>query len=163
MPYKGDPDKARARQREYYKLPEVKERVRQYGKEYNQRPEVKERVRLYRIEYAQRPEFKQRRNKRAKEYSYKVKYEVLGHYSKKLSNSDFPCCNCCGEHDFLIFLTIDHITNRKNVTHEKGLGGQKMYHYLRKNGYPTGYQVLCYNCNSAKSDSGICPHKRLSK
>lgn len=162
MPNK-DLEKARIHQREYYKLPEVKERIRQYGKEYNQRPEVIERISLYRKEYAARPEVIERNRERGKEYSYKVKNEVLSHYSKKLSNSDFPCCNCCGEHDFLIFLTIDHITNRKNVTHEKGLGGQKMYQYLRKIGYPTGYQVLCYNCNSAKSDSGICPHERSSK
>jgi len=162
LPYK-DLEKGRAHQREYEKRPEVIERRRQRANVYRQRPEVKERNRQYREEYIQRPGIKERRSKLAQENSYTVKNEVLSHYSKKLSNSDFPCCNCCGEHDFLIFLTIDHITNRKNVTHEKGLGGQKMYHYLRKNGYPTGYQVLCVNCNSAKSDSGICPHKRSSK
>jgi len=162
LPYK-DLEKGRAHQREYYKRPEVKERIRQYGKEYIQRPGVKQRIRQYVKEHTKLPEVKERNRERGKEYSYIVKNQVLSHYSKKLSNSDIPCCNCCGEHDFLIFLTIDHITNRKNVTHAKRLGGQKMYHYLRKNGYPLGYQVLCANCNSAKSDSGICPHKRSNK
>lgn len=111
----------------------------------------------------QRPGVKERQNKLAKEKREKRKYDVLSHYSKKLSNSDIPCCRCCGEHDFLIFLTIDHITNRKNVIHKKGLAGQAMYRHLQRNGYPPGYQVLCVNCNSAKSDSGICPHKRSSK
>ncbi len=97
---------------------------------------------------------------KAKAKRQEIKYEVLSHYSKELSNSDIPCCNCCGEHEFLIFLTIDHITGRKSATHKKGLGGQAMYRYLRKNGYPPSYQVLCVNCNAAKSDSGICPHKR---
>ena len=49
---------------------------------------------------------------------------------------------------------------RKNTTHKKGLSGFALYRYLQKNGHPPGYQVLCVNCNSAKSDSGICPHKR---
>jgi len=130
---------------------------------YTQRPEVKERRRQRAKEYIQRPGVRERLNKLSNEGRRKIKYEVLGHYSKKLSNSDIPCCNCCGEHDFLIFLTIDHITNRKNAAHKKGLGGAKMYRYLQINGYPSGYQVLCVNCNSAKSDSGICPHKRSSK
>lgn len=93
----------------------------------------------------------------------KTKYEVLAHYSKKLSNSDFPCCSCCGEHEFLVFLTIDHITDRKNITHKKGDSGAKIYHYLQRSGYPSGYQVLCCNCNSAKTDSGACPHKLSRK
>jgi len=162
MPYK-DREKGRAWQKEYSKRPEVIERRRQYIKEYSQRTEVKERNRQFYKEYIQRPGVKERLNKLSNEERKKVKYEVLYHYSKKLSNSDIPCCNCCGEHDFLIFLTIDHITDRKNTTHKKGLGGDKIYRYLRRNGYPAGYQVLCVNCNSAKSDSGICPHKRSSK
>ena len=105
-------------------------------------------------------ERKRKNAQTAKEQREKTKYELLSHYSKKLSNSDVPCCRCCGEHDFLVFLTIDHITNRKNVTHKKRLGGFPLYRYLQKNGYPSGYQVLCWNCNSAKSDSGICPHKK---
>jgi len=162
LPYK-DREKGRTHQREYEKRPEVIERRRQRENVYNQRPEVKERKRQFRKEYMQRTGVKERIYKRIKESDYKVKYDVLNHYSKKLSNSDIPCCNCCGEHDFLIFLTIDHITNRKNATHKKGLGGQSMYRFLQRNDYPTGYQVLCVNCNSAKSDSGICPHKRSSK
>ena len=162
MPYK-DLEKRRAHQREYEKRPEVIERRRQRENVFSQRPEVKERRRQRTKEYLQRPGVKERLNKLSNEERRKVKCEVLGHYSKILSNSDIPCCNCCGEHDFLIFLTIDHITNRKNATHKKGLGGDKIYRYLRRNGYPTGYQVLCVNCNSAKSDSGICPHKRSSK
>jgi len=162
LPYKNR-EIGRAHQREYSQRPEVIERRRQYENVYSQRPEIKERKRQYLEEYIQRTGVRERRSKLGKENRNKTKYEVLSHYSKKLSNSDIPCCNCCGEHNFLIFLTIDHITNRKNVTHKKRLGGQAMYQYLRKNGYPTGFQVLCVNCNSAKSDSGICPHKRSSK
>ena len=77
-----------------------------------------------------------------KKWRRKLRYDVLSNYSKKLSNSDIPCCRCCGEDDFLIFLTIDHITNRKNATHKKGLGGFALYRYLQKNGHPPDYQQL---------------------
>ena len=110
-----------------------------------------------------REHYREYTSKLTKDTALEIKTDVLRHYSKKLSNSDIPCCRCCDEHEFLIFLTIDHITNRKNTTHKKSLVGRSMYRYLQKEGYPSGYQVLCWNCNSAKSDSGICPHKRSTK
>ena len=106
---------------------------------------------------------KDRLSKDAKQYRLKIKIDVFTQYSKKLSNSDIPCCRCCGFNDFLIALEIDHKTNRKNTSHKKGLFGYDMYRYLQKEGYPSGYQVLCANCNSAKSDSGVCPHKRARR
>jgi hypothetical protein len=85
----------------------------------------------------------------------------MKHYSKKLSNSEIPSCNCCGENQFLIFLTIDHIKGWKNYNEgPKRLGGKDLYRYLQKNDFPEGYQVLCMNCNSAKSDDEVCPHQR---
>jgi len=162
MPYK-EPEKAREWAREYNQLPEVKERKKYTAKKYRQRSDVKERRKQWYEQYLQRPGVKELQDKNAKEKRDAIKYDVLSHYSKKLSNSDIPCCRCCAEHEFLIFLTIDHIENRKNATHKKNLAGQNMYRYLRKNGYPSDYQVLCVNCNSAKSDSGICPHDRSNK
>ena len=160
LPYKN-PEDAKKWSLEYNRRPEVKERTKKYKKKYMQRPYVKAKLKQYLIEYREKNRPKLR--ERIKEDSLNVKEEVLGHYSKKLSNSDVPCCNCCGEHEFLIFLSIDHITDRKNVTHGKGYTGTQLYRYLRRNGYPSGYQVLCINCNSAKSDSGICPHKRSGR
>ena len=157
MPYKN-PEDAKKWSLEYSKRPEVKERAKISNKKYRERPDVKAKSKKYATEYREKNKLVLRKN--AKEDNLNVKEEVLGHYSKKLSNSDIPCCNCCGEHEFLIFLSIDHITDRKNVTHGKGYWGSQMYRYLRRNGYPSGYQVLCINCNSAKSDAGICPHKR---
>ena len=162
MPYK-DPEKAREWAKEYNQRPEVKERKKHTAKKYRQSHKAKEQRKQWLEKYLQRPGVKEMRDKNAKEKRDVIKYDVLSYYSKKLSNSDIPCCRCCGEDEFLIFLTIDHIENRKNATHKKNLAGQNMYRYLRKNGYPSGYQVLCVNCNSAKSDSGVCPHKRSSK
>jgi len=77
-------------------------------------------------------------------------------------------CNCCGETEPL-FLTIDHINNDganhrravKKSSPGNGKGGSTaVYKWLRDNGYPKGFQILCMNCNFGKSrNKGVCPHK----
>ena len=69
-----------------------------------------------------------------------------------------PKCTCCGEAE-LAFLAIDHINNDGAKWRKKGLRGNTLYYYLRHNGYPPGLQILCHNCNQAKSDYGTCPHR----
>lgn len=72
-----------------------------------------------------------------------------------------PKCSCCGEAN-IAFLSIDHINgNHKEDTHENGkkLTASNLYLKLKKLGFPKGYQVLCYNCNCAKANNAICPHK----
>jgi len=69
-------------------------------------------------------------------------------------------CTCCGETE-IAFLAIDHIdgdgaARRKNGEHGQG---HKFYRWLIANGFPSGFQVLCFNCNFAKSNGG-CPHRR---
>jgi len=81
---------------------------------------------------------------------------VLTHYS-----GGPPSCACCGE-SIRILLSIDHIVgggnkHRKAVTN--GRGSEAFYRWLIKNEYPSGYQVLCRNCNYGKwANGGICPH-----
>jgi|SaaInlV_165m_DNA_3_1040750.scaffolds.fasta_scaffold96794_1 hypothetical protein len=105
--------------------------------------------------------YQQKKSPENKIKRLELKKEVFSHYSKKLSNSDIPCCNCCGENKFLIFLTIDHVKGRDDLPDkEKDLMGSALYAYLKRNNYPPEYQVLCINCNSAKSDFDECPHKR---
>ena len=69
-----------------------------------------------------------------------------------------PECACCGVKG-LIFLSIDHM-NGDGAKHRKEIGGgDKIYRWLIKNNFPTGFQVLCYNCNVAKGVLSQCPHK----
>jgi len=67
-------------------------------------------------------------------------------------------CACCGETD-IRFLTIDHVDG-DGAQHRKLIGGGgNTYKWLRQNGYPSGFQVLCYNCNMGRyRNGGICPH-----
>ena len=39
-----------------------------------------------------------------------------------------------------------------------------MYEWIKRNNYPDGFQVLCWNCNSGKgANGGICPHERQAE
>jgi len=70
-------------------------------------------------------------------------------------------CACCGD-TRVAFLTLDHIGGGGN-RHRKQLRGQKgftdIYQWLRKQGYPPGFRVLCMNCNWAIGKYGYCPHQ----
>lgn len=90
----------------------------------------------------------------AKNSKHRRKMEALIHYS----GSNNPFCACCGEDDPR-FLTIDHKNNdgKKERIYSQRYGGLALW--LRKRGYPDGYQVLCFNCNCGKGAwGGVCPH-----
>ena len=94
------------------------------------------------------PEFK----KKEKGYSLKTKVGVFKEYSKRLSNSDIPCCAYCGLDSHQEFLTIDHIDGRKHLSEEeKNLKADKLYRWLIRKNFPSGYQVLCFTCNDIKN------------
>lgn len=70
-----------------------------------------------------------------------------------------PKCACCGETEEK-FLSIDHINGGGTKERRMGKGGGHfLYRRLKKEGYPIGYQVLCYNCNFSKGVWGRCPHR----
>ena len=55
--------------------------------------------------------------------------------------------------------TIDHINNDGNI-HRASFKSLHIYYWLKQNGYPTGYQVLCFTCNIGKHlNGGVCPHQ----
>jgi hypothetical protein len=71
-------------------------------------------------------------------------------------------CSCCQEPE-ISFLAIDHIHGGGTQHRKKtGMHGQKLYRWLKINNYPSGYRVLCHNCNwGIHVNSGVCPHKKL--
>lgn len=94
-------------------------------------------------------------NKRSLDYTKKIKRQCIDHYGGQ--------CACCREEN-IHFLSIDHVNNdgnkqRQELANRKDWGGRNMYTWLKKNNYPEGYQVLCFNCNLGRSiNKGICPH-----
>lgn len=72
-------------------------------------------------------------------------------------------CSCLGCHETRTeFLHIDH-TNGDGAVHRRAIGdptGANMYNWLRKNGFPKGFRVLCANCNWSYGRYGYCPHQK---
>ena len=122
----------------------------------------KESLKVYRREYVKQynkdhPEayarYKKINNIRNKKRNSLYRFKILKAYGDK--------CACCGE-NIKEFLTIDHINNDGNV-HRALLGTKSslnMYTWIIKNNFPKTLQILCYNCNNAKSRYGRCPHEK---
>ena len=68
-------------------------------------------------------------------------------------------CACCSESE-VVFLTIDHVYNDGAVDRARYKRGEAIYRLVVNTHGSGRYQLLCRNCNWAKSNGG-CPHKRL--
>ena len=91
---------------------------------------------------------------KSKQYQ-KLKLEVFNHYS----NNNIKCL-CCTESHYE-FLTIDHIENNGKAHRRFTKASNNLYWWLKSNGYPLGFQVLCMNCNwyKGKNTNHICVHQ----
>src|SRR4051812_35620943 len=139
--YYRDPEKARAKSRAYHDA---------------NREAANARFSAYRREkYATDPTFRIKRNITTAALARALRLEVFTHYS-----GGTPECACCGERQDE-FLTLDH-TNGGGGEHRKQPGSRGtigVFYWLRRNGFPDGYSVLCWNCHMAKDRRGGCPHE----
>jgi len=94
---------------------------------------------------------REKENRQMRQHAMDEKMQVIGHYGGK--------CACCGERR-VEFLTVDHMAGGGSQ-HRKIIGG-KIHRWLIKNGFPGEFQILCFNCNSAKALFGVCPHRRVT-
>lgn len=150
FPQENRKEKENQRSREYYKTHKearlkISKKYREDHKEIIEQKEKNE-YREARMKRRATPEYKVRSQNWYYNNYMSTKKEVFAHYGNK--------CNCCGETNIL-FLTIDHINGRK----EEKRQSLYLWRWLKKNNYPEGYQLLCYNCNCAKSDfkRKFCP------
>src|SRR5271155_2093269 len=93
------------------------------------------------------PDWARRMDKKVWDMRKGYRLEALIHYS-----GDPPRCVRCGFSDVRA-LQFDHINGGGSKHHEElkklGLHG-RIYEWLRRQGYPPGFQVLCANCNQIK-------------
>jgi len=86
-----------------------------------------------------------------------LRYEIINHYSNGAMKCMCPGCN----EDHLDFLTIDHINNNGSEhRREIGTGGTRLLKWILKNKFPSGFQILCMNCNFSKGKHGFCSKHR---
>jgi hypothetical protein len=86
-----------------------------------------------------------------------LKVEVLTYYCGGSPRCMCPHCNTT----ILSFLGMDHIHgdgNKHRAKITKGGSGSSIYNWLKSHGFPSGFQVLCHNCNHAKGTGPVCPH-----
>lgn len=125
---------------------------REYNKERNSRPDVREKnLETHEAYRKRRPDLV---NARARRRNQRIKREVFSHYGGR--------CKCCGERR-LEFLSIDHIHGNGAEHRRSGIGlGLRMYYWLRRNGFPDGFRLLCMNCNTSLGKWGYCPHGNVT-
>jgi len=83
--------------------------------------------------------------------------EALQHYS-----GGKPECACCGE-NALEFLGFDHVGGGGGKHRRDSNAAVNMATWLKNGGYPSGFQVLCHNCNLAIGIYGYCPHREAGR
>jgi hypothetical protein len=134
----------------------VNQRAREYrarkGDEYRKKSLQRFWDRVNAMNEEEKAFFYRQQADRKKNELLKIKEKVFEIYGEK--------CACCGELE-KSFLTIDHINN-DGATHRKeiGNGGDRILRWLRKNNYPEGFQILCWNCQWGKvKNNGVCPHQ----
>ena len=123
-----------------------KEKIKEIKRKY--RINNREKVNAYQREYLKKNPDKVRAAR--KNWHDKKREIVLNHYGNK--------CACCGE-TTKEFLEVDHINNDGGRHRRTDKEARRITHWLIKNNFPPGFQILCSNCNRAKRIYKICPHK----
>jgi hypothetical protein len=107
-----------------------------------------ERRRTYRLRH---PERAREQDRAAKA---KLRREALAAYG--------AACACCGE-SAEPFLAIDHIGGGGTAHRQEVGAGHRFFRWLKKNGWPEGFRVLCANCNQATAWGRVCPHEEARR
>lgn len=117
----------------------------------------KEKAKKYRATYMSKPENVKKVRDRYKKYYHNhnrelkdkqyirrflLKMEVMMHYSSGLLE-----CEMCGENR-VECLSIDHVEGGGNKQRKElgTISGEHFYTWLKANNFPTGFRVLCMNC-----------------
>ena len=167
----------KVKEKEYASRPEVKAKALLNSAKPERKAKKKEYQKKYNATYYSTPESKAKKS--TPEYkAYLKKYQkkdddqrlkILQGYSKRLSNSDIPCCNCCGLNEYLDFLALDHIIGKKQMDsipelvklgYSSQMVTKELFSWIIDNDFPDGFQILCHNCNFAKGyprNNGKCP------
>ena len=135
---KAHPEKRKESHRLFQKT--HREHFRNYQRKYYQETKEKQLAQAKARYKLNAEEFKAKGRK----YHKSLKGEVFNAYGGYI-------CVCCGEiHE--LFLCIDHINNDGNRHRKYTLRkGDTFYLWLKRNGFPPGFQVLCFNCNWGKA------------
>jgi hypothetical protein len=84
-----------------------------------------------------------------------IRLEVFSHYCGGVPRCQCPGCTVT----YIGFLTLDHV-NGDGAKHRKenrlGTGSVLLWQWVKAQGYPSEFQVLCCNCNHSKFNGPAC-------
>lgn len=152
MPYK-DLNKRRAYNRWWCatkeRSPESKERKKKYDRERASLPKRRESHLIYIKRHPEKLKM-YRRN-----YLRKCRLKAIEHYSNGTNS-----CSCCGE-KHIEFLSFDHINGGGKKDRDNNIKGKysTIGVFLVRKNFPSGYRILCFNCNLSRGFYGYCPHE----
>jgi hypothetical protein len=66
------------------------------------------------------------------------------------------CCERCGETRWE-FLAVDHVSGGGTLERSQHGKGDGLLRARKRQGYPSGYRILCHNCNFSLGKYGYCP------
>lgn len=105
--------------------------------------------------------------KAKKEYRERNEEEIRGRNAQAYHEQKVECflhygggtigCRACGESE-TEFLTLDHV-NGGGKKHSRAIGNN-IYSWASKNRFPSGFQVLCRNCNQEKGGTDNAPESK---
>lgn len=136
---------------------EHRERCKEKHREYMRIPKNKERHNERQI--ANRVGREAKYNSRINAYKAAYRVEVLTHYGLNRTLA----CNHCGDTN-ANHLTMDHIHDNGSEERLTTHGTYPLFLRLRNEGYPSGYQTLCGNCQMLKEKErlkrSVCERER---
>lgn len=164
---KQNPEKCKAWQRTASKKPKPKAYRAKWMREWRKKNPEKAKAANARRPPRPQEEIDRKNAKQRERYDpMKEKFDRIALKKEIFAAYGGAFCKCCPENNpdkyTFEFLSIDHI-NGGGVKHRKEIGvtsGDGFYKWLKKNNYPSGFQVLCHNCNKAKWAYGKCPHQK---
>ena len=138
--YQKNRDRELERRKEYHEnhREEMNEKSRKYYQK--NKEEIKIKNKKYRDENSVWINHKKRIV--AKKVRLENKIKIINHYSKGKN-----CCEKCRIKDIDV-LTVDHLEGKGNQLRR---GKHKnLYAWIVRNDFPSGFQILCFNCNWKK-------------
>ena len=92
-------------------------------------------------EYSRNPNLEYRKQKQ-RNYRAEVKLIVLSHYG---SDGKLKCAWPDCEVVDIDMLTLDHVENNGAEHRRQGMHANRLYRKLIRDGFPEGFQTLCWN------------------